>query len=156
MAAKTIEKQVHELASSLFELLGINATFELTTASDDTGDIVTIEITADTEAGLLIGNHGSTLHAIESFLSLALRQQTGEWVRIVADIGQWRQKHEEYLTGLAEQAAHRAKETGEPQHLYNLTPAQRRVIHTALSALDGISTESLGEGDDRYLVIKPV
>jgi spoIIIJ-associated protein len=86
---------------------------------------------------------------------MALKQQTGEWVRIVVDIGDWRQKHESHLASLAQAAAERAKATGEPQPLYNLTPSQRRVVHLALVGRDDVATESQGEGASRYLVVKP-
>ncbi len=64
-------------------------------------------------------------------------------------------KNEDYLNNLAEQTAQRAKETNEPQNLYNLNSAQRRIIHMCLSEDKETETESLGEGQERYLVVKP-
>ena len=74
---------------------------------------------------------------------------------IVVDVSNWREKEEERLISLATITAQRAKDTGEVQYLYNLTPAQRRVIHLTLSENPGVSTESQGEGKDRYLAITP-
>lgn len=148
-----IKKQAEELMAKM----DIEATIEVSEdTAEDNQKVYMVGIDSPREAGLLIGAHGATLHAIQSFLAMAIKQKSGEWVRVVVDIGEWRQKHDEHLAGLAQQAAERAKQTGEVQMLYNLTPAQRRVVHLALSQETGIETASEGEGDGRYLVVKPV
>jgi spoIIIJ-associated protein len=144
-----VEKTIKEL----FELLKVEATFEVNSITDEQGEVITVVITSD-EAGLLIGAHGATLLAIQSFLGMAVKQSTGEWLRVSVDIAGWKEKHEDYLVSLAEQAADRARSSGEAQHLYNLNAAQRRVIHTALSKESDLITESEGEGENRYLVVR--
>jgi spoIIIJ-associated protein len=148
---KLIEDQAHEL----FSLLGIDSEIQVSKKKAQEGDLYNVSISGREEAGLLIGTHGATLQAIQSFLSLAMRQKMGDWVRIVVDVDGWREKHEDQLKELALQAAERARTTGESQHLYNLTPAQRRVIHLELSKEKGVVTESRGEGEGRYLVVSP-
>lgn len=155
-----MQKEVIKLVERLLSLIGIDgkveATLEEEKGEEGIQKTLNISVDAQEEAGLLIGSRGATLHSIQSFLAMALKQKTGEWVRIVLDVGDWRQKHEDYLEGLAVQAAERVRVTGEPQYLYNLTPSQRRVIHMALGKEEGISTESEGEGDERYLVVRPL
>lgn len=153
--APLVEK-AQEIVTTLFELMGVSADIEVkeVKTKGSTEKTLEVQIDAQNEAGLLIGAHGSTLNAIQVFLGMALRQSLGEWVRIVVDIGDWKQKQEEYLHDLADQTAGRAKSTKEAQNLYNLTPSQRRVIHLKLSEDPEIETESLGEGDARYLVVK--
>lgn len=151
-----MNEELKKITTELFSLLSIDASIEVTEdTAEDAQKVYLVTIDAPREAGLLIGAHGSTLHAIQSFLAMALKQKTGEWVRVVVDIGDWRQKHEEHLTALAKQTAERAKATGEAQQLYNLTPSQRRIVHMALSQEEGITTESEGEGAARYLVVRP-
>jgi len=70
-------------------------------------------------------------------------------------VGDWRERQEEQLVKMASEVAERAKQTGEPQPLYNLTPAQRRVVHLELEKDSEVTTESTGEGNERYLVVKP-
>ena len=158
MAGKSVDykKIVNEVSTELLEKLGITSDIEIKEEKDPEGgsEVLHVTYSSEKEAGLLIGAHGQTLHALQSFLAMAVRQQTGDWVRIVLDIGDWRQKHEDHLSSLAKQAAERAKSTGEPQHLYNLSPAQRRVVHMALTKEKGIETISEGEGEGRYLVVK--
>lgn len=145
-----MEKDIQKLVEELLHLMEVKA--EVSVEKDS--DSYKVSVNPEEEAGLLIGGHGSTLSAIESFINIALKQKTGEWVRVSVDIGEWKSKHDQELVELAEQASMRARETGEDQHLYNLTPAQRRVIHMALSEQKGIITESLGEGTGRYLVVR--
>ncbi len=158
MAAKkkqNISEVLKELTLKLLELSSITGNVEVTEEASAEGALYHVVIESEKEAGLLIGAHGATLLAIQSFLGMALRTRTGEWHRVVVDVSGWRQKHEEYLVSLAKQAADRAKQTGEAQYLYNLTPSQRRVIHTALTEIGGVISESEGEGTDRYLIVKP-
>lgn len=132
----------------------IKADASVSVSKGDDGEIAEVNIEGGDEAGLLIGRHGETLTAIQSFISLALKQETGEWVRVVVNVGDYRDKQEERLVNLALQAADRAKQTGESQHLYNLSAGERRVIHMELSKDKDIETESAGEGEERYLIIK--
>lgn len=151
-----MKADVLKISEELLSKIGVEAEVEVFEEEEAGEKVYRVNINAEREAGLLIGAHGSTLSAIQSFISIAIKQKTGEWARVVVDIGDWRQKHEEHLTQLAHQAAERAKSTGQDQMLYNLTPSQRRVVHLALSREAGIKTESEGEGAGRYLIVKPV
>ncbi len=149
-AEKDYSAEILEIAHELFGLLGVNA--DVKVEDKDEAYQVLIE---SSDSGLLIGAHGTTLNAIQSFLAMAMKSKTGEWVRINVDVGGWKARHDEYLEELAQQAAERVRSTNEAQHLYNLSPAQRRVIHTYLGKEKDLITESVGEGEARYLVVKP-
>lgn len=146
-------KEVKVCSKELLLLMGSTAKVEV--AEDEENDAIKVNIITDEERGLLIGNHGEILLSIQTALGMMLKQKIGEWKRVVVNIGDWREKQEEYLRGLATQASERVKETGKPEYLYNLNPSQRRIIHLALSAIKGIKTESEGEGEERYLIVKP-
>jgi len=146
-------KTLQELTDKLLILMSTKAT--ATVSCDKENENFIVNIDAGDETGLLIGKKGETLLSIQTVLSVLLKQKTGEWNRVVANVGDYREKEEGYLKDLAASTAQRAKETGEPQSLYNLKAWQRRVVHMALSENKDIVTESQGEGDDRYLVIKP-
>lgn len=121
---------------------------------DNESDIYVVTIETESETGLLIGKKGETLTSIQTVLGLMFKQKTGEWNRVTVNVGDYREKEEDYLKNLAVSAANRARETGEPQTLYNLNPAQRRIIHMHLSEEKDVLTESMGEGSERYLVVK--
>lgn len=155
MASKKKDKKelIQEAAQELLSLMGTKAQPEV--EEDVANNSFVVNIKTEDETGLLIGRRGETLASIQSVLSLLVRQKLGDWERIVVNVGDWREKEEDRLKVLAQGAAERAKETGEPQPLYNLTAGQRRVVHVYLSEDDTVATESVGEGDERYLVVKP-
>lgn len=140
-------------SNELLSLMGTKA--KATVSEDKENDVLLVNVETADETGLLIGRHGDTLNSIQTILGMMLRQERGEWRRVVVNIGDWREKQESYLNDLAMQAAAKAKETGEPQPLYNLTPAQRRVVHLALSEDPEVETESQGEDSERFLLVRP-
>lgn len=144
-------KEAKELAGELLSLMGTEAKVEV--SEDKENEAIKIDIESEDEKGLLIGRRGETINSIQVVLGIMLQQKLGEWTRTIVNIGDWRVRQEEQLRNLAEQAAERAIETGEPQSLYNLNAQQRRIVHLALVDNPDIETESLGEGRDRYLVV---
>ena len=112
-----------------------------------------VNVQTDEGAGLLIGNRGRNLNAIQTIAGIIFKNKTGDWKRIIIDVGNWREKEENRLKELANKTAERVKETGESQPIYNLSPAQRRIIHLALSEKGDVKTESVGEDEERYLVV---
>lgn len=145
-----MKDEIKKLATDLFGLLSVEATVEV--SQED--DVYKVDIDPKDQAGLIIGHKGETLSAIEMFLAMAIKKSTGEWAKVVVNVGDWKEKQEDYLKSIADQAAQRARETATAQPLYNLTASQRRIIHLYLSESNDIETESQGEGNDRYLVIK--
>jgi spoIIIJ-associated protein len=142
---------VQDLAEKLLKEMGSKA--KVSVVEDKENEAVVVNIDTEDETGLLIGHHGETLNSIQTVLGMMLKQQTGEWARVVVNVGDWREKQEEHLKELALETAERARQTGNPQPIYNLTPAQRRIVHLELSQENDLTSESVGEGDDRYLVI---
>lgn len=154
MAKKDFLKVVEKLANELLALMGTEA--KATVAEDKENDATRVNIEAGEAAGLIIGGRGATLYAIQTLLGMMFRKKFGEWKRIIVDVSSWREKEEGRLTQVAKLAAERARATGEPQRLYNLTPSQRRSVHLALSEDEDVETESEGEGKERYLVITSI
>lgn len=155
MKEAEITKRTNEIVKDLLGLLEIKARVSVSYTSEPEAVVSVFLNEVGESAGLLIGSKGQTLLSIQSFIAMSLRRHFDEQVRVSLDIGDWRKKQEDYLMELAEQAAQRVKDSKKPQYLYNLNPSQRRVIHVALSKKEGIVTESEGEGEGRYLVVKP-
>lgn len=148
-AVSTIDK----LASELFVLMGVKAKPQV--SFDEVNGAIVVNIESEDETGLLIGNRGETLSAIQYVLGLAYAKQTDEWQRIIVNVADWRERQESRLVELATQTANRAVESGQPQNLYNLNPNERRIIHMTLAESQEVETVSEGEGKDRYLVVRP-
>jgi len=153
---KSKEKEtdiLKKIVLELMNLIGLETKMKIT--KDSQNQALNVNIDAGKEAGLIIGNRGRTLNSLQSILGMIYKRKTGEWKRIILDVGDWREKENERLFEIAASAAERAKQTDKPQTLYNLSSSQRRTVHLALSEDKEISTESFGEGKDRYLVITP-
>lgn len=149
------DKQIIDLqkiSEGLLALMGTKATAIV--SYDEANQCYLVNVDGGDETGLLIGKKGETLLSLQTILGILLKQVTGEWERVTVNVGDYLQKEEEYLKNLAEGTAARAKETGEAQSLYNLKPNQRRLVHMALSEDKDVVTESVGEGEERYLVVK--
>ncbi len=144
---------VQETAEKLVSLMSLQAS--VNTTEDAAGGHYIVNIEAGEENGLLIGRRGETLLSLQFMLSVLTKEALEEGERVLVNVGDWREKQELYLKELAHETAQRAKDTQEPQPLYNLSAAQRRIVHMELSEDNSVLTESIGEGDERYLVVKP-
>ncbi len=145
-------ESLQKIAEELLSLMSVSGKVEV--SFDKEAEVYVVDLDAGEENGLLIGKKGDTLGSLQTILGIILKGKTGEWNRVVVNIADYREKEEDYLKNLAENASERAKTTGEPQHLYNLKPWQRRVVHMHLSENKDIETVSEGEGENRYLVVK--
>jgi spoIIIJ-associated protein len=119
------------------------------------GDTLHIEISGH-DVGAAIGHHGETLDAIQYLASLVANKQSDNHLRVSVDIGGYRRRRESTLVSLAERAADKAVRTGRSVRLEPMSPAERRIIHTALQDFPGVTTHSEGEEPERYVVITPV
>jgi spoIIIJ-associated protein len=155
MTNQAMESQIQSLLNELFKLIGIDVEVNVTPSQEGEETIYKVELDPGSSSGLLIGSHGMTLSSIQSFVTIALKQQTGDWVKVSVDISGWSEKQNTRLAELAQQTAERAKQTREEQKLYNLNPQARRIIHMTLAEDKEIETTSEGEGQDRYLIVRP-
>jgi len=106
------------------------------------------------ESGLLIGYHGETLQSLQLILNLILVKKSGEYLKVIIHVGDYREKRNAYLESLANQAAERVAQTGQEETLPPMSSFERRVVHLALSNNPSVKTESTGEKNERRIVIK--
>ncbi len=103
--------------------------------------------------GLLIGRRGETLAALQLLVSLIVSHRTRHRMRIVVDAENYREHREENLRSLALRVAQQVRNYRRSIALEAMPPHERRIVHIALSDSKDISTESIGEGDERRVVI---
>ncbi len=144
-------QKVQQIAEDLLSKLEIAGSVTITV---DEAEAFRVNIETE-ETGLLIGHHGKTLESLQLILGILVSKQLGRWVKTYVNVGDYREKREETLMHMAQRAAERALALGRPVELMRLTPAERRIIHLTLSGDERIATESVGEGDDRVLIVKP-
>ncbi len=103
--------------------------------------------------GLLIGRRGETLSALQLLVSLIVGHRTKHRMRITIDAENYRERREENLRSLALRVAQQVRNYRRSIALEAMPPHERRIVHIALAESKDISTESIGEGDERRVVI---
>ena len=134
----------------LLDILDIDGDLDL----DVENDRASVAIVGD---GLddLIGPQGATLEALQELTRLAVLQQTGERSRLMLDIGGFRARKRADLTALARTTVEKVLASGEAAKLAPMTPFERKVVHDAVAAADGVVSESEGEEPQRRVVVRP-
>lgn len=107
------------------------------------------------QPGGLIGFRGRNMAALQLILSLMVKKELGEWVRVLLDINNYRGEQKGRLEGMARDLAQKVIETGKEVHMANMSSYERRICHMVLTEIEGISSDSEGEGEERHIVIRP-
>ena len=102
--------------------------------------------------GVIIGRRGETLDAVQYLASLAANNGGG-YYKVSLNIGNYREKREEALISLAKRVSAQVLKTGRNRSLEPMNPYERRIIHTAVQDIEGVVSNSFGEGEGRRVVI---
>lgn len=113
------------------------------------------EIASDEDYGNIIGRRGETLDALQYITRLFVNRASDDNKRVSLNVGDYRERRKETLKGLAARQAERALRIGRSCTLEPMNPYERRIIHTAIQGIDGVTSHSVGEGDNRRVVIIP-
>lgn len=114
----------------------------------------TISVTGD-DMGLIIGHHGEILEALQYLTNLAANKGIDGYRRYVVDVENYREKRQEALRKLAQKTAARAKRQGRNIALEPMSAYERRTIHSEVQNIEGVTTFSVGSGDQRKVVVSP-
>ncbi|MBQ8753000.1 MAG: protein jag [Clostridia bacterium] len=116
----------------------------------------TCVITLDGEdLGFVIGRRGDTLDALQYLTGLVANRAGGGYYRVTIDIGNYREKREQALTGLARKVGNQVARTGRKSNLEPMNPYERRIVHTAVQDIEGVTSWSVGSEPNRHVVIGP-
>ena len=102
--------------------------------------------------GAIIGHRGETLDALQFLAGLAANNGGG-YYKVSLNIGNYREKREDTLTNLAKRIAQQVLKTGKCRTLEPMNPYERRIIHTAVQGIEGVTSASFDEGINRRVVI---
>ncbi|MDD6478515.1 MAG: Jag N-terminal domain-containing protein [Oscillospiraceae bacterium] len=102
--------------------------------------------------GVIIGHRGETLDALQYLVGLAANG-AGGYYKVSLNIGDYRQRREQTLTDLAKRVSEQVLRTGKNRTLEPMNPYERRIIHTAVQNIEGVVSNSFGEGSGRRVVI---
>jgi len=144
-------KIVEGLTGEVLQKIGVRAKISVLADEDK---CFKIDISGD-DLGALIGFHGEGLSGLQLFLNLAVHKKLGEWRRVLVDIGGYRAEREQKVYELAQRTADRVRFLQTPVTLNPMPAFERRLIHMALAEDKTVETESVGEGWERRVVVKP-
>lgn len=108
------------------------------------------------EPRFFIGQDGQTLFELQCVLRMMLNKMLGKNFPVAVDVNNYRQQKVEYLKKLAREAANEVVLTQQSKMLSPMSSYERRIIHLELEGRQDVATESLGEGEERKIIVKPV
>ncbi len=117
------------------------------------GDTLTVKLAAE-NIGIVIGRRGETLDALQYLLGLVVNKSSERFIRVVLDVGNYREKREETLVKLAKRLAEKVSKTRKNMTLEPMNPYERRIIHATLQNFKSVETYSIGDEPNRKVVIK--
>ena len=141
-------KLAKDYITSILRAMDVDA--EFTVYQNETGAVINIE---SNNNGTIIGRRGETLDAIQYLCSIIANKGDKDYYRITIDCLGYRSKRKETLEQLAAKVAKSVLRTGRSQPLEPMNPYERRVIHSAISNIDGVSSRSVGEEPYRKIII---
>lgn len=121
----------------------------------ETEEDIYFEITCEEDYGNIIGRRGETLDALQYLTRLFVNRAEDNNKRVALNVGDYRSRREETLKALAKRQANRVLKFSRSTALEPMNPYERRIIHTAIQEIEGVTSHSVGEGDRRRVVITP-
>lgn len=154
-----MEDQLSEVLDNILGLLLLEGSYEI--EEEEENFLVSIETK---DAGRLIGVRGESLEGLQLLINQIMARKLNAFAkgdetsfkRVILDVAGWRRQKEKELKGRAKQLAEQVLEANQPLELEPMSAWQRRIVHMTIAEIEGLSSESAGEGLDRHIVIKPM
>jgi Predicted RNA-binding protein len=151
------EQNALTFVRKLLTVMELDAHAELSEPESGTRDRA-ISVTGE-NAGILIGHHGDTLDSLQYLVNLAANKREEDdghgYTRITVDVENYRAKREETLRTLARRMASKVLRYGKSVTLEPMNPYERRIIHSEVQNIEGVTTVSIGVENNRRVVISP-
>jgi spoIIIJ-associated protein len=135
----------------LLSFFGLNTDVHATTEDNE---VIELDIPSTRLNGFLIGQHGDTMRSLQFIVSSSLKNNGYAHTRVNVDVAEYKKQRADRLADTAQDWINKVRESGEPMDLRPMNAADRRIIHKVASEA-GLITESVGEGRERHIVLKP-
>ena len=136
----------------LREVITLMGVENVTFSAVQKGEATIIRLDGE-KLGALIGRRGETMESLSYLASLVANRLEGDYIKLGLDVAGYRDKRENDLTVLAQRIGDKVRKTGRSFAMEPMNPYERRIIHSAISKMEGVRSESKGEGRDRRVVI---
>ena len=142
-------KAAVEYLREIITLMGVN---DVIFSAVQKGEATIIRLDGE-KLGALIGRRGETMESLSYLASLVANRLEGDYIKLGLDVAGYRDKRESDLTALAQRIGAKVRKTGRSFAMEPMNPYERRIIHSAIGKMEGVRSESKGEGRDRRVVI---
>ena len=142
-------KAAVEYLQEVITRMGVN---DVTFSAVQKGEATIIRLDGE-KLGALIGRRGETMESLSYLASLVANRLEGDYIKLGLDVAGYRDKRESDLTALAQRIGAKVRKTGRSFAMEPMNPYERRIIHSAIGKMEGVRSESKGEGRDRRVVI---
>lgn len=150
-----MEKELKETMSELISKMGFSGEVEIKKTEEEEKETYVCDIETK-ESNFLIGQYGVNLQSLQHIARLVIRKKIKERINFIIDVNSYRMEKNDSVIKLARSLADEAIREKRAVVLRPMAPYERRIVHLELSKNDKIKTESIGEGEDRRVVIKPI
>jgi len=150
-STKGIEEIADEIAGVILDAMDV--TYRIFSEEIDDSTYINIE-TAGVD-GLLIGRKGDTLNSLQHLVGRIVSRRMGGYQRMTLDVGGYLKNRQDIIRQKAIKAAERARNTNKEVALEPMKAAERRIVHVALTEMDGVTTYTTGNGDLRKVYVSP-
>lgn len=145
---------IKDQTESLLKLMSVEATVEARIEENPIKKILYVSIQSE-NGGSLIGFRGQTLHSIQHLLNqMNIQSKALEEHKLIVDINNYRNESIEKLKSKALSAAEYVKENKKDYDFGFMAPFDRRIVHITIAEIDGVTTESIGNGRMKRLLVK--
>jgi spoIIIJ-associated protein len=141
-----------EMLEKLLSLMNLSASVEEREPDSEGSAPVCLNISGD-DLGILIGRRGNTLASLQYIVFLMVSQRLKSHMPVSIDVEGYKERRKQSLTSLAHRMAERVVDTGQPVTMEPMPANERRIVHLALRDYEGVTTESIGEGEERKVTI---
>ena len=136
----------------LKEVIALMGVENVTFSAVQKGEATIIRLDGE-KLGALIGRRGETMESLSYLASLVANRLEGDYIKLGLDVAGYRDKRENDLTVLAQRIGNKVRKTDRSFAMEPMNPYERRIIHSAIGKMEGVRSESKGEGRDRRVVI---
>lgn len=154
MDNKERNEKILKITCDLLEKMNFEVEKAFVEDVEEEEDQVWVGVTVKNPGGL-IGFRGRNLASIQIVLSMIVRNQVDEKIRVLLDVNNYRGEQKSRLENMVKNLAEKVVQTGTPISLANMSSYERRICHMAAANIEDVVTESEGEGEERHVVIKP-
>ena len=152
--SSSVHNIIEGIIGRLTSAMGLEC--EVSIAEPSEKGVVQVQIKTEADAKLLIGKNGQNLSALEHVIRAACYRNSDTRHRVVVDVNDYREERADQLLTMVREVVSRVRDTRRSQALLPMNPHERRLVHVELASYTDVASESIGENEERRVVIKPL